>query len=174
MKTILFLGLIITLMSCGVTVNYDYEKSTDFKKYKSFDINDDGESGLSALDNKRLNRILINALQARGFIKADSTADFYINIKSSEFQPIQRNTVGVGVGGSGRNVGGGISIGLPIGQSKVNRQIVFDFMDSNTNQLFWQAVSESDFNPDSTPNEREATLKSVVEKVLKGYPPKTK
>lgn len=174
MKNILILGLVMVLSSCGVSANYDYDKTTDFTVYKTFDINNDGNSGLSELDNKRLNNILISELKARGFVKSDETADFYINIKSTEYEEARGNTVGVGLGGGGRNVGGGISIGLPIGRSKMNRQIIFDFVDPDNNQLFWQAVTQSDFNPNGTPNEREASLKSIVVKVLKGYPPKTK
>ena len=80
--------------------------------------------------------------------------------------------VSVGVGGGGGNIGGGISIGLPIGQANINRQITIDFVDENKKQLFWQAVSESSFNSKATPEKREALLNAIAEKVLLQYPPK--
>ena len=73
--------------------------------------------------------------------------------------------VGVGVGG------GGISIGIPIGKQNVNKQIIFDFIDENGIGLFWQALSESSFNPNAKPEQRELQLKAIVDKVLVGYPP---
>lgn len=169
LKTAL-LALIIT--SCApIYVNYDYEKETDFSQYKSYNYYSDMEPGLSDLDTKRLLDALDLKLKEKGFILSD-TPDFFIDIKSSEFQTAQRETVGVGVGGGGRNVGGGISIGLPIGQANINRQITIDFVDENKKQLFWQAVSESTFNPKATPEKRETKLTALVEKVLTKYPPK--
>lgn len=171
MKYLKLLLLCLVITSCGVRVNYDYESATDFTKYKSYAFFTDMQTGLSELDTKRLIHLLDDALQAKGFTKSDY-ADFMINIQSSERENVNRNTVGIGVGGTGRNVGGGISVGIPIGQSKLNREIVFEFVDANSNRLFWQAVSESNYNPDTTPEKREANLQAIVAKVLEGYPPK--
>ncbi|MCF7561178.1 DUF4136 domain-containing protein [Sabulilitoribacter multivorans] len=170
-----FLSIIIFflfIVSCApIYVNYDYDKTTNFQQYKTYNYYSDMETGLSELDTKRLLDALDLKMQAKGFSLSE-TPDFFIDIKSSQFQSAQRQTVGVGVGGGGRNVGGGISIGLPIGQANVNRQIIIDFVDENKKQLFWQAVSESSFNTNATPENREARLNAIVEKILTGYPPK--
>lgn len=172
MKKLLVLLVSITLTSCAsIYVNYDYERQTDFTKYKTYNYYSDINTGLSELDTKRLLDALDEALSLKGLTLSD-TPDFFIDITSSEFQSNQRNSVGVGVGGSGRNVGGGISIGLPIGQPKLRRQIVFDFHDENGVGLFWQAISESGYNPNAAPEQKEARIKAIVEKVLKGFPPK--
>ena len=158
--------------SCApIYVNYDYEKQHDFTKYKTYNYYSDLETGLSELDTKRLLYVMDEALKAKGFTLS-STPDFFINITSSEFQENRNSTVGVGVGGGGRNVGGGISIGIPLGQQNVNTQIIFDFIDENGIGLFWQAVSESSFNPNAKPEQRESRLKAIADKVLAGYPPK--
>ena len=160
------------MASCAlIRVNYDYEKGTNFTQYKTYNYYSDIDTGLSELDTKRLFDILDERLTAKGMTLSD-TPDFYINIQSSEYQEAQRNAVGVGVGGSGRNVGGGISIGLPIGQANINRQIIIDFVDENKGGLFWQAVSESSFNQNATPENREERLNAIVSKILEGYPPK--
>lgn len=174
MKIFKTLTLLLLIISCApIRVNYDYEKTTDFTKYKTYNYYQDIETGMSELDTKRLLAAINTKLQAKGFSLSE-TPDFFINIKSSEFQESQRNTVGVGLGGSGRNVGGGLSIGIPIGQSRINRRLIIDFIDENGNGLFWQAVSESSFNPKASPEKREATLKAIVEKVLLQYPPQQK
>lgn len=164
--------LLLLISSCApIYVTYDYDKGTDFSNYKTYNYYSNMEPGLSELDTKRLLDALDLKLKTKGFVLSD-TPDFFIDIKSSEFQGAQRETVGVGIGGGGRNVGGGISIGLPIGQANVNRQITIDFVDENKKQLFWQAVSESSFNPKENPEKREAKLNAIVEKVLTKYPPK--
>lgn len=168
-----FLVLIVLLLvSCAsIKVNYDYDENTDFSLYKTYNYYSDIKTGLSELDTKRLFNALDEALQNQGFTLSDSP-DFFIDIQSSEYQETNRNSVGLGVGGSGRNVGGGISIGIPVKQDNVNRIIQFDFVDESGKGLFWQAVSESSFNPKATPEQRNAQLQSIVEKVLKGFPPK--
>lgn len=172
MKLFKLLLFLLFVVSCApIHVNYDYEKGTDFTQYKTYNYYSDLETGLSELDTKRLLNILDERLSAKGFSLSD-TPSFYINIQSSEYQESQRNTVGVGVGGSGRNVGGGISIGIPVGKANVNRQIIFDFVDESKNGLFWQAVTESSFNPNATPENKGERLKAIVDKVLEGYPPK--
>ena len=171
MKTFKIIALTLLIVSCApIRVNYDYEKTTDFSKYKIYNYYQDIETGLNELDSKRLISALDTKLQAKGFTLSE-TPDFFINIQSQEYHESQRSSVGVGLGGSGRNVGGGLSIGIPIGQSNINRQIIIDFIDENGNGLFWQSVSESSFNPNASPSVREARLKAIVEKVLSQYPP---
>lgn len=172
MKNLQCIFLLVLILSCApIRVNYDYERTTDFSKYKTYNYYSNLNSGLSELDTKRLLDALDESLQSKGFSLSE-TPDFFIDIKSSEYQEIQNSSVGVGVGGSSGNVGGGISVGIPIGQSDINRQIQFDFVDENGPGLFWQALSESSFAPNSTPDKREALLKAIVTKVLEGFPPK--
>jgi len=172
MKNLLLIPILLLVLSCSsIRVNYDYETSADFSKYKSYNYYSNINSGLSELDTKRLLDALDAGLQAKG-INLSDTPDFYIDIKSSEYQEIQNSSVGVGLGGGGGNVGGGISVGIPIGQSNISRQIQFDFVDENGKGLFWQAISESSYEPNATPDKREAILIAIVAKVLEGFPPK--
>jgi hypothetical protein len=172
MKRILIIALTFGIVSCApIRVSYDFDKGTDFTKYKTYNYYSDMKTGLSELDTKRFLEALDAKLESLG-ITFSETPDFFIDIKSSTLQSVQRNTVGVGLGGGGRNVGGGISIGLPIGQSNANRQITIDFVDENLKQLFWQAVSESSYSPNRIPKEREEKLNAIAEKILSQYPPK--
>ncbi|GAA4805732.1 DUF4136 domain-containing protein [Litoribaculum gwangyangense] len=164
--------LTFLIVSCApIRVNYDYDKTTNFQQYKTYNYYADIQTGLSELDTKRFLDALDATMAAKGFSLAENP-DFFIDIKSNQYQTAQRNAVGVGLGGTGRNVGGGISIGLPIGQSNIKREIIIDFVDENKKQLFWQAVSEASFNPKASPENREAKLQAIVEKVLTGFPPK--
>lgn len=173
-KLLLLLGISLLVLSCAsVRVNYDYEKATDFNAYKSYNYYMDMNMGMSELDSKRLLDALDAGLHAKGLSLSDSP-DFLINIKSSTYQEAQRSNMGVGVGGGGGNVGGGISIGIPVGQAKVSREIVFEFVDENKSGLFWQAISESAYKPNAKPELKESQFKAVVDKVLSGYPPAPK
>lgn len=164
--------LALVIISCApINVNYDFDKSTNFGKYKTYNYYADMKTGLSELDTKRFLDALDEKMKAKGLTLAEAP-DFFIDIKSNEYQQARRNTVGVGLGGGGRNVGGGVSIGIPVGQANVNRKIIIDFVDENGMGLFWQAVSESSYNPNATPENRTARLNAILDKVLANYPPK--
>ena len=168
-----FFILVIFASCSSVRVNYDYDESTDFSNYTTYNYFGDMETGLSPLDEKRLFRVLDSTLQAKGFLLSEEP-DFLVNIISEEFRDGQQNSVGVGLGGTNRNVGGGVSIGIPVGGSQLKRSIQFDFVDTQKNSLYWQAVSESGFRSNASPLVREEQLRKVVEKVFSKFPPQVR
>ncbi|TYB79322.1 DUF4136 domain-containing protein [Bizionia myxarmorum] len=167
MKIFQALILALLLTSCGVSVNYDYEKGTDFTQYKTYNYFDNMETGLSELDSKRFFEVLDTSLQSKGFVLSE-TPDFIIDVKSRTFQTPQSSSVGMGVGSGG----GGVSVGIPIGQNSVSRRIILDFVDANNQQLFWQGVSSEPSAPANSPEARSAQFQKVVLKLLEKYPPK--
>lgn len=172
MKYIKAFILVLCIVSCApIYVNYDYEKRTDFSAYRTYNFYDDMKTGLTGLDEKRLLSILETKLNSMGFSKSE-TPDFLIDIASHEFENNQNSTVGVGLGGGSRGLGGGVSTGIPVGQAKVNREIIIEFVDDSKTGLFWQAKSESAYNPKAKPQQREAKLKAIVDKIMTQYPPK--
>lgn len=174
MKTISVLIGLLFMVSCAtVRVQYDYDKETDFAGYTTYSYYPDMQTGLSGLDEKRLLVIVDSMMLAKG-IQYSEEPDFLINIQSSSFKAPQNNNMGVGLGGGGGNLGGGISIGLPIGQTKLEREIQFDFVDSQKDELFWQATSTSGFKENGTPEAREKNLRELANKVFEKYPPKIK
>jgi len=156
-----FLAMVLLAGCSAVRVNYDYDKSTDFSNYTTYNYFGDMETGLSPLDEKRLFRVLDSTLRTKGLLLSEEP-DILINIISQEYRNNPQNSVGVGVSGTNRNAGGGVSIGIPVGGSGLERSIQFDFVDSQKNSLFWQAVSESGFRSNASPSVREEQLRKVV------------
>lgn len=172
MKYLGMIFMLILVVSCSAPkVVYDYDKNLDFTAYKTYNFFPNIKTGLSELDDKRLFRQTDSILQSRGFVRT-ATPDFYINIETSAFQSNRNGAVGVGVGGGGRNTGGGVSIGIPIGTNKLNQELVFDFVDTRKDELFWQAIAEGYYKEKATPAEREAYFRTILLKVLEEYPPK--
>lgn len=174
MTKVKILILCIFLASCSpIRVIVDYDDKADFTKYRTYNYFEDMNTGLSELDTNRFLDAMDATLKSKG-LELSSAPDFLINISSSEFQPNQNNNVGVGFGSTGRNVGGGISVGIPIGKSNINRQIVVSFVDHRKDQVFWEILTESAYNQNIKPEQREAKLKAIVEKALAEYPPEDK
>lgn len=159
-------------MNCSVYINYDYDKTTNFDNYISYGYFPDLKTGMSSFDDKRLFRVLDSTLQSKGFTYSEEP-DFFINILSEEFREPPQN-LGVGIGGTGGNVGGGVSVGVPLAGGQLQRSIQFDFVDAQGDYLFWQAVATSKFMPKTNPTKREEQLRKVVEKVFSKFPPTKK
>ena len=67
MKILSSLLLIILVVSCApIRVNHDFEKGTDFSKYKTYSYYGDLKTGLSELDTKRF----LDALETISTIKS--------------------------------------------------------------------------------------------------------
>lgn len=172
MKYLSSLLCVFFLVSCSaVRVNYDYDKETDFTNYTTYNYYSDMETGLNELDSKRLLNLLDITLQIKGLMYSEEP-DLLINITSESFQTARNTSVGVGLGGSGSNVGGGVSVGIPVGKRNIERRIQFDFVDSKKDELFWQAVSTSTFKENVTPVERDQKMAELIDKVFAKYPPK--
>ena len=171
MRNIMTLLVLISVLSCStVRVNYDFDKSVDFTNYSTYNYYPDMLTGLSDLDSKRLFNAIDSTMQMRGILLSEEP-DFYINIQSKSFTTPSNSTVGVGVGGTSGNVGGGVSIGVPLGGSNLERELIFDLVDSQKDALFWQAISLSNFSENNSPRTREKKLYEIVAKVFSKYPP---
>lgn len=172
MRLLLVCCVLLFLTSCNtVRVAYDYDKRTNFNNYTTYNYFSDVQTGLSVFDDRRLFSVLDSTLRAKGFLQVEEP-DFYINIQSEEFRSApSTNNVGVGIGGTNRNMGGGMTIGIPMGRSGLQRQLQFDFVDSQTNKMFWQGVGSANYKEKATPVEREQQIQRVVHKIFSKFPP---
>ena len=171
MKTFSLILVVCMMLSCGAVVTVDYDEHLDYSKYRSYNFYPTIDSGLSELDNARIVRITDSLLYQRGFIKSE-TPQLYINFYAHEIVSRSRNTIGIGVGSSGRNMGVGVSGGIPIGGRVIDQQLTVDFIDVDKDELVWQAVAEGEMKERATPEQKEAYYLSVIQKILKKYPPK--
>lgn len=173
MKKCKFLLLLLCVGCSSTQVIYDYDTTTNFNKYTTFSFFEDVGAGLNNLDVNRLLEVVESELNNLGF-KKSKNADFYINF-SVEKQAINNgNRVSLGIGSGGRNVGFGISGGIPIGVKKINEILTIDFVDAKTDQLIWQGVATSKINEKTTPQQRVIYFKEVIKKILSKYPPEKK
>ncbi len=170
MKHILSFFILLYLTSCGVTVHYDYDKQTNFKNYNTYNYYTTIESGLSQLDNKRIIKITDSILQSNGYTKSDNP-DFRINFYTKEGSISNRNTIGIGVGGGGRNAGYGISGGIPIGGRKIEQLVTIDFIDAKQDRLIWQGIIDGAIKEKASPRWKETYYEKIISKLLKGFPP---
>jgi hypothetical protein len=173
MRPLLAILITFLLLSCGATVGVDYDQKTDFSQYQTFNFYPEIDSGLSDLDDQRIIKITDSILRQRGFTRSEEP-QFYINFFASEFLSASRSSIGIGVGGGGRNGGVGVSGGIPVGGNVVNQRLTMDFVDAAKDELIWQAVADGELKEKSSAARKESYYWSVLSKIMKKYPPKKK
>ncbi|QED38839.1 DUF4136 domain-containing protein [Antarcticibacterium arcticum] len=165
------IGLFLAVSCNTPQAVYDYDEKVNFTTLNTYQIYPDLATNLNQLDDQRIISILNEKLAQKG-LRTSETPQIYVNFYSSIYETPNRNTLGVGVGGSGRNVGVGVSGGIPLGGADTYLRLTLDFIDVKNDALIWQAEVEGLFNNSSTPQKREESLRVMIEKALKGYPPK--
>lgn len=169
--------LIFLLCSCSsVRVTYDYDQQEDYSKYQVYDFFSPMNTMLGELDTRRAVRAVEQVLQDRGFKKAKpgETPQFYVNIKSEMYQEAPSSSLGIGIGGTGTDVSGGVSMGFPVGDPTLKRVVYFDMVNVSQDVLFWQARCEVNYRELITPEQRDEEMFKIVEKALSAFPPKKK
>lgn len=170
MKNFKFILLLFLLSSCAAYVDYDYDKNVKFSEYKTYNFYGDIKSGLNELDENRLLAAIDSKLQALGYIKSENPS-FNIDIQTGNITSGNSNNLGVGVGGTGRNIGGGVSVGFPLGGNRPMREVKIEFVEANKDTVIWEAITTQS-NLGTTPEKREASFAKLVESVFSKYPPK--
>ena len=172
MKPFKILLLTLFIVSCNAPRSFvDYDEQVDFSVLNSFDLLPELQSGLSELDEERLIRSLEAGLTEEG-LSREAEPDVLVNVYSEEFQEQSGNSLGIGVGGTGRNVGVGISGGIPLGGPETFISLTFDVIDARRDELIWQAVVQSKFDKNASPEKRQLIFDRMVAKALEDFPPK--
>lgn len=172
MKLFKYFILLTFISSCSSPqAVYDYDEERQFTGINTYQIYPDLVTGVNQLDEKRIINILSEELSKEGFTTSEDP-EIYVNFYAAEYETQGQNSVGLGVGGTGRNMGVGVSGGIPLGGPDTYLELTFDFIDVEEDALIWQAVVDSKFDQNASPEKRSKQLRAMVEKALAGYPPK--
>lgn len=171
MRFLLAISISILLYSCGSAVVTDFDSTTDFTPYNTYNYYPEIQSGLNQLDDRRIMKAVDSVMSSKGWQKSESP-QVYVNFFASEFITESSSSIGFGVGSGGGNVGVGVSGGIPVGGNEVNQRFTLDLIDVEKDNLLWQGELDNRFKERATPEQRQAYYFGVITKILKKYPPK--
>ncbi len=170
-QIILLVSLVFVFLSCGGSkVSTDYDESTNFSKYQTYTFYKNMHTGLDELDNKRLLNSIRNELNAKGYTESTSKPDFHVNVKTTKRNKPSRTHVRLGIGGGSHHVGGNVSVGIPVGQDKLDVKLEYDLVDDKGAGLFWQGVGQTTINRNQTSANREKSINEMTAKVFETLP----
>ncbi len=165
----------VALMLLAVTVavakvTTDYEKGTDFSKYRTYAWAEGKGTPLKdPLMQGRLENAINAQLDAKGLSKDESGPDLSVVIHASEED--QKEIVGTSFGyGGWRGWGGGMGTTTATSYTIPYGTLVVDLVDTTDNKLVWRGKA-SDIVIPSKPEKATKKLNGAVEKMFKKYPP---
>lgn len=171
MKKLFCLLLGLGSLGCSsLQVHHDYDQGVDWSAYGTYNFYPDLETGLSELDTRRLLDAVDNVLREKGYQQSEEP-DLLLNIFSETYHEAPRSSVGVGMGGTGGNIGGGVSVGIPVSGSGLQRVITFDLIDQASNSLRWQGICTDRYSEGASPEQREERFRQIAMRVFAKFPP---
>lgn len=179
MPSLLFLAAI----AYAQDVRYNYDKDTDFSKFKSYkwvEIKD--AQKLDDLVEKQIRSALDSQLGQKGLTKTDGdTADLFVGSQTAIGEEKQFRSYSADWGyGPGWYRGGwyGGAMGSTITQGQTSTiytgQLVLDMYDSTNHDLVWRGVVSKTLDPKAKPAKQQKNIDKAAAKLLKNYPPPVK
>jgi hypothetical protein len=185
MKKISFIwmALLLTVASTalGQDVRYNFDKDTDFSKFKTYKwVTLKGATPVDDLVDKQIKEAIDAQLATKGLSKVEGDeANLFVGYQTaigSEKQFTSYDTGwGYGPGWYGRGWYGGGG-GMTTGQTSTiyNGQLAVDMYNSAGHDLVWRGVVSKTLDPKAKPDKRQKNLTKALTKLFKNYPPKAK
>ena len=173
MLTVAALVLLPALAQAQKT-SYDYDKTADFAKYKTYSLKDGTKVGDPLID-RRIVAAIETELAAKGFTKSDAKPDVAVvyHVAFDKQKDITAYNTG-GYGGYGYRWGGGWgTTDVRVNEILVGT-LVIDMADTSKQEMVWRGMGVKEVNTQANPEKRDKSITSAVQKIFKNYPPKKK
>jgi len=162
-------------------VNSDYDKNTDFTKYKTYTLKGwekDSDKILNPFDKKRITDALQSQLESRGLMLVEDNGEIavtlYLTIKEKTDYTAYSNFNG-GFGYTGRlGYARGMGMGMGSASTSVSESnykvgtLIIDMYDSTSKNMIWQGDMTSDVEENAS--KRDKTIPKKMGKLMKKFP----
>lgn len=171
--TLPILLLFLVSTSCtSVRVVSDYDKNTDFSKYKTFAFFKTGidKAKISDLDKRRILRAIETEMLAKGFTKSENP-DLLVSIFTKSREEVNIYNNGFGVYGYGW--GWSPYYWRNSGRTSMSTEgsLYIDLIDAKRKEMIWQGKGSGYLSSTSNIEKKEARIKEFVTEIMTKYPP---
>ena len=181
MKKLLIIPVLLAFVACStVKIGFDYDKTADFSKYKTYAFSEETmKLPVNQLNLDRLIRAVENQMTVEGFTKSDKP-DVIIDLraKGEEYQTATATTTG-GYGGYGYRYGrwgygGGFSTTQINYDKYVEGTLFITMIDKATDKIVWQGTGTKTLDENTSAEKREQNINYAVTQIFSNYPPGVK
>jgi Domain of unknown function (DUF4136) len=162
-------------------VRYNFDKDTDFSKFKTYKwVSLKDAAKVNDILDKEIKAAIEKDLAAKGLTKVDADpADLYVAYQAAVGQEKQFTSYGTDWGyGPGWYRGGwyGPTSTTTTGQTSTIYigQLALDMYDPANHDLVWRGVASKTIDPNAKPEKQQKNITKAVNKLLKKYPPPKK
>lgn len=176
-KLMMLISSALLLAAClGVKVTADYDKSVDFKQYKTFEYYgwaEESDKILNRFDKERIEKAFGEEFAKRGLEYVEEGGDLivtlFIVVEEKSQKSASTNYYG-GYYGYGPRYGWGPGYSTTT-VSEYNYQVgtlVCDVYDSKEQKLIWEGIGVK--TVDENPETREKNLPKAIERLMQEFP----
>jgi hypothetical protein len=160
-------ALTVTGLAFGQQVTYNYDRGTDFSKFKTYKwVPIEGAQHPNQITAGNITSIIDGILASKGFVKKDADP-VDLNVGYGTTIQDQQMITGYG-GGFGFRFGG---MGMAETQTIQNGTVLVDIYSTAEKLLVWRATGTESLDPSSDPNKNYSRLKTALTKLMKNFPP---
>jgi len=181
--SLIWMAVLLTIATTafGQDVRYNFDKETDFSKFKTYKwVVIKGATPVDDLMDKQIKAAIDDQLATKGLTKVEGEdANLFVGYQMAIGTEKQFTSYDTGWGygpgwyGGGWYGGGG---GMTTGQTSTiyKGQLAVDMYDSAGHSLVWRGVASKTLDPEAKPDKRQKNLTKALTKLFKNYPPKEK
>ncbi len=183
MALFLLLLSVCTSQGWAQDVRYNFDKSTDFSKFKTYKWTVlKGAVQLADMLDKQVKSTIDAELGKKGLTRSDSdTADLYIGYQAAVTQEKEFTSYssdwGYGGGwyrGGWYRGGGGMSTTTGQTSTILIGQLALDINDTAQKSLIWRGLVSKTIDQKAKPEKQQKNLEKAVAKLLQNFPPPVK
>jgi hypothetical protein len=172
-----YLILVATITwSCGaqLKVSSDYDKSADFKKYKTFILfNSEGlKESVSQLNHDRIINAVKNEMIRKGFIEDTASPELLVNttaVLKDRSSVSSNNYYAYGSVYRPYAWGPGVSYSNYDVQQYKDGSLIIDIVEVESKKLIWQGIGNKEIDTPSKHPETE--IPKAIESIMAEFPP---
>jgi len=167
--------LLLPTIALAQKTSFDFDKSADFSKFKTYALKDGTKVGDPLIDG-RIVAAIEGGLASKGLTKSDKPDVVVVyHVAFDKQKDITAYNSG-GYGGYGYRYGGGW--GGSTTNVRVNEilvgTIVLDVIDANKQEVAWRGMGVKEVDTQAKAEKRDKNINEAVAKLLKNFPPPVK
>ena len=166
--------LTLPLAACS-TINTDFDKQTDFSKYKTYDFgslkitNEEKHKMPISIDSIRIENAIIKEMDRTKIEFVEDDGDLYVRYQPEQGSEVVFSSSYFGIGYSRNNFHGMMATPQSY-QKQTYGHLVVELIDDRTNIVVWTANSSRKLTHSMSSEEREELIYEEIAEIFQQYP----
>lgn len=166
--------MLFAVNALAIKVVYDYDRSFDFGKAKTYQWVDLKEGQANQLTDQKIKQAINEDLAKKGLTRVEANPDLYLAYEVGIKQEQQIYTTTTGGWGWDPWWGAGMASATSTSSTINIGTLVINFVNAQNRKLVFRSSGTDTINPSKDPDKNFKKIQSAVQKILKDFPPKPK